>query len=49
MDFDIINNAGHYDVYIEGVFYCSADTHPEAAEEVENYFKKLRNESEVMR
>lgn len=30
----------HYEVYINGKFYCSADTHEEAAREVEEYFYK---------
>ena len=32
----IIPNNGHYDVYIDGEFYCSADTVIEAAKEVAN-------------
>lgn len=30
----------HYEVYINGKFYCSADTHEEAAREVESYLRK---------
>lgn len=26
---------GHYEVYIDGEFYCSCDTYPEAEDEVE--------------
>lgn len=33
-DYDIIPNHGHYDVYINEKFYCSADTMPEAIKEV---------------
>ena len=29
----------HFEVYIDGKFYCSADNQSEAAEELENYFK----------
>lgn len=34
-NFDIIPNNGHYDIYIDGTFYCSADTVPEAVKEIE--------------
>lgn len=33
----IIPNNGHYDVYINGEFYCSAETVIEAAKEIENH------------
>lgn len=32
----IINNNGHYDVYVDGKFYCSADTMAEAVREIRN-------------
>lgn len=32
----IIPANGHYEVYINGMFYCSADTVIEAAKEIEN-------------
>lgn len=31
---DIKSEYGHYVVYINGKFYCSADTHLEAVEEL---------------
>ena len=34
-DYDIINVGGHYEVHINGTFYCSADTYDEAVEEAE--------------
>ena len=34
MSYRIVNNNGHYDVYIEGEFYCSADTMEEAVREL---------------
>lgn len=36
MSYRIIGNNGHYDVYIDGEFYCSADTMEEAAHEIRN-------------
>lgn len=36
MDCRVINNCGHYEVYIGGKFFCSADTITEAIQEVEN-------------
>lgn len=35
--YEIVRNKNHYDVYINGVFYCSADNIHEAAQEVEEY------------
>lgn len=35
-DLDIIHVNDHYEVYIDGKFYCSADTVTEAVKEVEN-------------
>lgn len=34
-EYDIVANHGHYDVYIEGEFFCSADTFTEAMREIE--------------
>lgn len=36
MSYRIIENNGHYDVYIEGEFFCSADTMAEAVHEVKS-------------
>lgn len=36
MSYRIINNNGHYDVYVDGKFYCSADTMEEAVHEIRN-------------
>ena len=36
MSYRIIENNGHYDVYIEGEFFCSADTMAEAVHEIRN-------------
>ena len=36
-NFNIIPNNGHYDVYIDGMFYCSADSMAEVAKEIENW------------
>lgn len=34
MSYRIIQNNGHYEVYIDENFYCSADTFREALDEV---------------
>ena len=34
--YEIKHEYGHYAVYKDGVFYCSADTYSEAEEEVIN-------------
>ena len=38
MNYRIINNHGHYEVYIDGKFFCSADTEAEAENEVKGAF-----------
>ena len=35
MDFEIKSVNGHYEVFIDGHFYCSEDTWPKAVEEAE--------------
>ena len=34
MTYKIVHNKGHYEVYINGEFYCSADNVSEAEKEV---------------
>lgn len=36
MNCRIINKNGHFEVYINGTFYCSADTMAEAIHEIRN-------------
>ena len=40
MSYKIVNVNGHYEVYINGKFYCSADNTLEAAKEVAEYEKR---------
>lgn len=40
MKYRIVNVNGHYEVYINGGFYCSADNMVEAAKEIESYGNK---------
>ena len=40
MKYRIVNVKGHYEVYIDGRFYCSADNTIEAAKEIEEYEKR---------
>lgn len=37
MSYSIVPYYGHYQVYINGHFFCSADTMSEAVKEVENF------------
>lgn len=37
MNYKIVTNHGHYEVYVDGEFFCSTDTMIEAVREVENY------------
>lgn len=37
---------GHYEVYVNDLFYCSVDTVPEATEEVEKLMYKVETNDE---
>ena len=39
MDYNIVPNRGHYDVYINGDLYCTADSMPEAESEIKEYME----------
>lgn len=39
MSYKILPKHGHYEVHINGKFYCSADSFAEAMKEVEDYAK----------
>ncbi len=41
MSYRIVNVRGHYEVYINGEFYCSADNMAEATKEVERYEQRM--------
>lgn len=41
MSYRIIPVHGHYEVHINGQFYCSADTWKEADYEIKNYVNKV--------
>lgn len=43
MDFEIISERGHYNVYLNGVFQCSCDSYKEAEEEI----KEMRKENQL--
>lgn len=40
MTYKITPRQGHYEIYINGKFYCSADSWLEAAKEIEEYQKE---------
>lgn len=40
LNYNIKHEHDHYSVYIEGQFYCSADTLVEAATDVEKYIEE---------
>ena len=40
MDFEIINERGHWNIYLNGVFQCSCDSYQEAEEEIEEMKKE---------
>ena len=37
---EIKRNKDHFEVYIDGKFYCTADNHLEAVKDVEEYLKE---------
>lgn len=39
-NFEIRHEREHYEVYVNGIFYCSADTVVEAAQDIEKYIEK---------
>ena len=39
MSYKIVPVGGHFEVHIDGKFYCSADTWKEADNEIKNYYK----------
>lgn len=41
MTYSITPTQGHYTVYINGKFYCTADTWFEAIREIEEYQKQM--------
>lgn len=47
MTYAIKRNHEHFDVYINGKFYCTADSEKEAAEEVEKYIDEGGNKNET--
>ena len=40
MTYSIKPYKGHFVVYIDGKFYCTADSHMEAVKDIEEYRKK---------
>lgn len=41
ISYKIIPVQGHFNVYINGKFYCSADTYPEAESEIDEYIREM--------
>lgn len=41
MSYRIIPTRGHYEIYINGRFYCSADNIKEAEKEIESYRREM--------
>lgn len=42
MKVNITRKNGHYEVYVNGEFVCSADTATEAAREADEYVERIR-------
>lgn len=47
MSYQIKRNHEHFDVYIDGKFYCSADKESEAESEIENYLRERGDQNEI--
>lgn len=41
MSYRIVPTRGHYEIYINGKFYCSADNMMEAVKEIEEYRREV--------
>ena len=41
---EIVPVKEHFEVYINGKFYCSADNTREAKEEIKNYYKESESQ-----
>lgn len=48
VDYRIVGVHGHYAVYINDEFYCSADTFEEAKYEVEEYLGDSKNDNKAV-
>ena len=44
MTYEIKRNREHFDVYIDGKLYCTADNEREAVKEIENYMETKEND-----
>ena len=47
MTYKITPKKGHFEVYIDGQFYCSADKWSEAVKEIQNYMQESRDLYEI--
>jgi hypothetical protein len=47
MNYKIKPFRGHFEVYINGIFYCSADTLREAVSELDQYFARESGRNEI--
>lgn len=47
MTYDIKRNKEHFDVYINGKFYCTADNEKEAVSEIQSYFEERGVQNEI--
>lgn len=43
----IKRNREHFEVYIDGKFYCSADDQREAEDEIQNYISERGEQNEI--
>ena len=46
METQIVRKGGHYEVYVDGAFVCSADTVVEAAKELDLFLEERRSTEE---
>lgn len=47
MTYSIKRNREHFEVYINGNFYCSADNENEAVSEIQNYLEERGVQNEI--
>lgn len=47
MTYEITRSKGHYEIFIDDRFYCTADTYPEAEREIQSYISERTDANET--
>ena len=44
MTCEVLQKHGHFEIFINGNFYCTVDSYPEAETEIKNYIGEHKND-----